>query len=580
MSPKERMVALARKQRGYHHGIIDNVTPGSRYLYRLDGSKEYPDPASQYQPNGVHGPSEVVNPHFPWEDASWPGLSLEKYIIYELHVGTYTKEGTFEAIVPHLDRLNDLGVTTLELMPVVQFPGNRNWGYDGTYPFAAQNTYGGPEGLKILVNACHQKGLAIVLDVVYNHLGPEGNYISHFGPYFTKRYQTPWGAALNFDGPNSDEVRQFFIQNAVYWLTEFHMDALRLDALHAIMDMSSFPFLEELANEFHKQASRCKRQAFLIAESAANDVRMVKPSESGGYGLDSQWNDDFHHSLHVLLTGEQNGYYQDFGQLQHLTKAFREGFVYSGQYSPYRQKRHGRSSQDIPAHRLVVFTQNHDQVGNRMIGDRLSQLVSFEALKLAASAVLLSPFIPLIFMGEEYGEKNPFPYFVSHSAPDLIEAVRKGRHDEFATFNWQGELPDPQDETTYYSAKLNHHLYNEGQHRILHTFYRELIQLRKRIPAITHLSKDDMDVQEIKQAKIITCRRWYHDSEVVILFCFNNDQVSTTISLPEGHWRKQLDSAEIKWQGPGSIIPEELNPTGTTPLTLCPWAAILFLKET
>ena len=316
-------------------------------------------------------------------------------MLYELHVGTFTAQGTFDAIVPHLDELKDLGITSIELMPVAQFPGDRNWGYDGVYPFAVQNSYGGPEGLKRLVNACHQRGLAVTLDLVYNHLGPEGNYLQDFGPYFTDRYRTPWGSAINFDGPESDEVRRFFIENALYWVTEFRVDALRLDAVHGIFDFSALHFLQELAAAVHEQAEQLNRRIYVIAESDLNDVRIVRSPELGGYGLDAQWNDDFHHALHTLLTGERTGYYEDFGRIQDLAKAFAEGFVYSGAYSPARRRRHGNSSKDLAAPRFVVFAQNHDQVGNR---HRLSALVSFEWLKLAAAVVLLSPFIPLLFI--------------------------------------------------------------------------------------------------------------------------------------------------------------------------------------
>jgi len=580
VSPEELIVPLVRGAQGYHQGIIEGVEPGCLYFYRLDSENERPDPASRFQPRGVHGPSQVIDSHFSWQDQNWAGLPLEEYIVYELHVGAFTEEGTFDAIIPYLDELKDLGITALELMPVAQFPGNRNWGYDGVYPFAVQDSYGGPEGLKRLVNACHQKRLAVVLDVVYNHLGPEGNYVADFGPYFTDRYKTLWGAALNFDGPYSDEVRRFFIENAIYWLTEFHIDALRLDALHAILDISSYPFLEELALVFHEQAAQMKRQAYLIGESAANDARIVRSRNLGGYGLDAQWNDDFHHSLHVLLTGEQPGYYQDFGQLQHLAKAFEEGFVYSGQYSCYRQRRHGISSKDIPAHRLVTFAQNHDQIGNRFNSERLNQLVPFEALKLAAGIVLLSPFIPLLFMGEEYGETAPFPYFISHSDPDLIEAVRKGRQDEFAAFHWQGKSPDPQDEATYSRAKLNHNLRCNGQHRVLLEFHKQLVRLRKETPALAYLSKDNTDIRAIEKHKLLLLHRWKGDNEVIVLFSLNNNQTAITLPVPAGRWQKWLDSAEERWQGKGSIVPERLSSKGEAAITLGPWSFALFIKET
>jgi maltooligosyltrehalose trehalohydrolase len=580
VSPKELIAPLVRDVQGYHQAIVQGVEPSCLYFYRLDSKKERPDPASRFQPRGVHGPSQVVDSHFPWEDQNWPGLPLEEYIVYELHVGAFTREGSFDAIIPYLDELKDLGITAVELMPVGQFPGNRNWGYDGAYPFAVQDSYGGPEGLKRLVNTCHQKGLAVVLDVVYNHLGPEGNYIADFGSYFTDRYKTPWGAGLNFDGPYSDEVRRFFIENAVYWLTEFHIDALRLDALHAILDISSYPFLEELSVAFHKQMEQLKRKAYLIGESAANNARLIRPRELGGYGLDAQWNDDFHHSLHVLLTSEQNGYYQDYGQLQDLVKAFQEGFVYSGQYSHYRQRRHGVSSRDIPAHQFVVFGQNHDQVGNRADSERLSKLVSFEALKLAAGAILLSPFVPLVFMGEEYGETAPFPYFVSHSEPALIEAVRRGRREEFDTFEWQSELYNPQDETTFLAAKINHKLREEGQHQKLLELYKELIRLRKATPALACLSKDRMEVLGYEKERIIFIRRWDENNEAIVAFNFSDRQTSVVLPFPSGLWHRRLDSAEERWQGKGSIAPEQLSSKGETTVTLSPWAFGLFIKET
>ena len=580
VSPEERTVPLARDEQGYHQAIIEGIEPGCNYFYCLDSEKEHPDPASRYQPQGVHGPSQVVDSPFPWEDKNWAGLPLEKYIIYELHVGTFTEQGTFDGIIPYLDELQDLGITAVELMPVAQFPGNRNWGYDGVYPFAVQDFYGGPEALKCLVNACHRKGLAVVLDVVYNHFGPEGNYMADFGPYFTDRYQTPWGAALNFDGPHSDEVRRFFIENAVYWLTEFHIDALRLDALHAILDISSYPFLEELSAEFHEQAAKLKRKAYLIAESSANDTRLLKPPELGGYGMDAQWNDDFHHSLHVLLTGEQSGYYQDFGQLQHLVRAFQEGFVYSGQYSGYRQRKHGVSSKEIPAYRFVVFSQNHDHVGNRANSERLSQLVPFEALKLAAGLVLLSPFIPLLFMGEEYGETAPFPYFVSHSEPGLIEAIRSGRREEFAAFRWQGELPNPQDETTFSLARLNHDLRHGGQHRILVGFYKKLIQLRKETPALACLNKETQQVTGLADKRLLYLHRWSGGGQTIMAFNISGDPISSTLPIPAGKWHKKLDSAEELWAGGGSTMPQQLSTKEKITVTLSPWAFILFIKET
>jgi maltooligosyltrehalose trehalohydrolase len=578
LSPRERILPLCREGRGYHHAVLQGVEPGTLYVYRLNGNIERPDPASRSQPHGVLGPSQVVDPRFPWGDRHWFGLPLEDYIIYELHVGTFSPEGTFDAIVPHLDALRELGITAVELMPVAQFPGNRNWGYDGVYPFAVQASYGGPDGLRRLVSACHQRGLAVVLDVVYNHLGPEGNYLAEFGPHLTERYRTPWGAAMNFDGPHSDEVRRFFVENALFLITEFHIDALRLDALHAILDLSAHPFLKELATAVHGEAERLGRRVYLIAESSLNDSKLVRPQELGGYGLDAQWNDDFHHALHALLTGERTGYYQDFGRVAHLVKAFREGYVYSGQYSQFRRRRHGNSSQSLAAHQFVVCSQNHDQVGNRAFGERLSQLVSFEALKLAAGVVLLSPFIPLLFMGEEYGEPAPFPYFVSHSDPGLIEAVRRGRREEFAAFGWPGEPLDPQDEATFLQAKLDHTRRQAGHHRVLAEFYRELIRLRRARPALRRLSKDHLEVEGSEGEQVLSVRRWSDDDETWAVFHFGDGERSIGLPIPAGRWRKALDSADERWGGKGSPLPDELDSSENVTLMVGPRAMVLFTR--
>jgi maltooligosyltrehalose trehalohydrolase len=577
LAPREGLVPMARRARGYYEAVVEGVEPGALYRYRLDGVLERPDPASHCQPEDVHGPSQVVAAHFDWDDGAWCGLPLQEYILYELHVGTFTAEGTFAAIIPHLSELKTLGITAIELMPIAQFPGRRNWGYDGVYPYAVQHSYGGPEGLKRLVQACHRHGLAVVLDVVYNHLGPDGNYLGDYGPYFTDRYKTPWGAALNFDGPYSDEVRRFFIDNALFWVTEFHIDTLRIDAVHAIVDRSAQPFLEDLGLALHARAERLNRRIYATAESALNDTRIIRPRELGGVALDAQWNDDFHHALRVLLTGDRSGYYQDFGELEQLAKAFREGFVYAGEYSGYRWRRHGNSSHSVPAQQFVVFAQNHDQVGNRMFGERLGQLVSVEALKLAASAVLLSPFVPLLFMGEEYGETAPFQYFISHFDPQLVEAVRRGRREEFAAFAWQGEPPDPQDAATFQRAKLNRRLRHEGHHRALFEFYQELIRLRKALPALAHLSKAQMRVLGFEREKILCAHRWCGTQDVWVILHFGRSQTSFRLPLPVGQWQKQLDSAEARWCGPGSLVSPEVESNGEVSLTLSPESCLLFV---
>jgi maltooligosyltrehalose trehalohydrolase len=576
LSPGERVVLLERDDLGYHHGVVDGVKAGARYLYRLDGGKELPDPASRFQPQGVHGPSMVIDPDaFSWMDLEWRGIPLSSYILYELHVGTYTPEGTFDAILPRLDSLAELGVTALELMPVSQFPGRRNWGYDGVYPFAVQESYGGPEGLKRLVDACHRRGLAVVLDVVYNHLGPEGNHFSDFGPYFNDRYRTPWGPAVNFDGPHSDEVRRYFQENALRWLREFRVDALRLDAIHGIMDFSASPFLAQLAEAVGDLRKEEGRMIYLIPESDLNDSRIVTPRNAGGYGLDAQWNDDFHHAIHALLTGERDGYYGDFGGIGHLARAFTDRFVYSGQYSTYRKRRHGNPARHLPAERFVVFAQNHDQVGNRMRGDRLSRLVSFESLKLAAGVVLLSPFLPLLFMGEEYGEVAPFLYFVHHDDEGLIEAVRKGRKEEFAAFGWVGEPPDPQDEGTFLRSRPDHALRGTGGHAVLLELHRELIRIRKTDPVLRRTDREGMEVVPFEKERALFILRRDGSARTAAVFHFGDVPAYLPLPLPGEGWEKVLDSADVRWGGPGGEAPERQDPRAESVLAVRPRSFIL-----
>ncbi len=576
LSPEDRIAPLQKDNRGYFHGVVPDVRPGALYFYRLDGDKERPDPASKFQPQGVHKPSQVVDSRFPWEDDHWSGLSLYNYVVYELHVGTFTPEGTFEAVIPHLDELKDLGITAIELMPVAQFPGSRNWGYDGVHPFAVQNTYGGPAGLKKLVNACHRRGLAVVLDVVYNHFGPEGNYLLDYGYYVTERYRTPWGDAVNFDGSYSDEVRRFFIENALYWITECHIDSLRLDALHAILDHSAQTFLKDLAEAVHEQAEKLNRRVYLMAESDLNDVRLINPPELGGFDLDAHWLEDFHHALHTLLTREDAGYYEDFGAIGHLAKAFREGFIYSGQYSRFRRRRHGSSTRHIAAHRFIAFAQNHDQIGNRMLGERLSQLVSLEGVKLAAGVLILSPFIPLLFMGEEYAEKAPFLYFISFLDEDLVASVQRGRKEEFEAFQAAGELYDPQSEATFQRSTLNHGLKTQEPHRTVWEFHRELLRLRRELPALAHLSKEHQEVLIFERAKVLWVERWYEREAVLGIFHFGSEPLDATMPLFEGQWQKVVDSADSIWRGPGSRVPDTLESTGEVGLTFTPQSFVVF----
>ena len=578
LPPLDRIVPLSRDERGYHTATVTGVPVGAKYFYSLDGKVERPDPASRHQPEGVHGPSEVCSRAFAWTDEAWRGIPLQDYVLYELHVGAFTQEGTFDAIIPRLHELRSLGITAVELMPVAQFPGERNWGYDGSYHYAVQNSYGGPEALKRLVDACHSAGMAAVLDVVYNHFGPEGNYAGEFGPYFTGRYHTPWGRAVNFDGPGSDEVRQFFLENARYWLQECHVDALRLDALHAILDTSASPFLAELSAEVQQACATTGRRMYLIGESDLNDPRLIREPERGGLGLDAQWSDDFHHALHVLFTGEHTGYYADFGSVQQLATAWHEGYVYTGQYSVYRQRRHGAPAADLPPCRFVVCSQNHDQVGNRAEGDRLSTCVSFEDLKLAAACVILSPHVPLLFMGEEYGEEAPFPYFVHHSDPALIEAVRKGRREEFEVFHWEGEIPDPQDEGTFLSAKLDWESRNKGRRRALLSWYAELLRLRRDEPLLTQLESVEEHTWSLESPRIMLVHR--AATQGAVLLAFNFGDAPYDMAAPSnGRWVKRFDSAERAWLGPGSEIPHMPNPDAPPALRLSPRSAVLLSTQ-
>jgi len=574
-SPGPRQIPMTALDKGYFHCTTSPASPDVRYFYLLDGKKKRPDPASKYQPEGVHGPSEVRGNSFEWTDWDWAGLPLTDAVFYELHVGTFTPEGTLDAIVPRLPSLKSLGVTMLELMPLAQFPGERNWGYDGVFPYAVQNFYGGPDALKRLVNACHSVGIGVALDVVYNHLGPEGNYLSDFAPYFTDRYETPWGDAVNFDGPESDEVRRFFLENALYWASEFHVDALRVDAVHAIVDLSAKRFLEELTERVAELSLRLGRKVHIIAENDRNDARALWPVEAGGFGFDSQWNDDFHHAVHALVTGERAGYYQDFGTICDLAKACRAGFVYSGQYSKFRRCRHGSSSAETPCHQFVVFGQNHDQVGNRAQGDRLSQTACFEAQKLIAGLVLLSPFIPLLFMGEEYGETSPFQYFVSHEDSDLLEKVRQGRRAEFERFSWQTEIPDPASPDTFARSKLHWDLRERGHHRTLLSYYTELLRMRKTLPALANPSKDRNKVK-VLEPEALAIERWNGKHRAVLFFNFSKDATSIRHSLLPGTWEKHFDSSDERWEGPSSLAPASLDAGTEAALDLRGYSFVLF----
>ena len=482
---------MRREERGYFTIEKDQVQSGQRYAYRLNGGPERPGPASRWQPDGVSRPSAVLClDEFHWTDAGWSGIPREGLVFYELHVGTFTPEGTFDAVIPRLPALRELGVTAIEIMPVAQFSGARNWGYDGVHPYAPQQSYGGPLGLQRLVDACHQHGLAAFLDVVYNHFGPEGSYLSEFGPYFTERYRTPWGAAVNYDDRGSDEVRAFVCNNARMWIRDYHFDGLRLDAIHAIYDVGARHILEDIKDAAESASKGRGYAAHIVAESDLNDVRILLSPERGGYGLDAQWSDDFHHAVHACVTGERQGYYVDYGQPEQLAKSLTDTFVLDGGYSRSRDRCHGGGNAGLPGDRFVVCIQNHDQVGNRAVGDRLGTLLSPPAQRLAASLLLLAPYVPLLFMGEEYSEPNPFQFFCSFSDPTLIDNVRTGRRREFEAFHRDGEdVPDPQAESTFTAARLSWSWESDPHRSGLRRLYQDLLRARREWPALRDYSQ-------------------------------------------------------------------------------------------
>jgi malto-oligosyltrehalose trehalohydrolase len=484
---------------------------GTDYGFYLDGDGPLPDPRSRWQPDGVHGRSRVYDQdRFEWTDRHWRGRPLAGGVLYELHLGTFTPEGTFDAAIERLGHLVELGVDTVELMPVAAFPGRHGWGYDGVHLWAVHDPYGGPDGLKRFVDACHGRGLAVVLDVVYNHLGPSGNYLSRYGPYFTEAHQTPWGAAVNFDQPGSDEVRAFVIGNALMWLRDHHLDGLRLDAVHAINDHRAVHVLEELATEVGALKARLGRELFLIAESDLNDPRLVTSREAGGFGLDGQWSDDFHHALHSALTGERHGYYGDFGSMAALAKVLTRVFFHDDTWSSFRGRRHGRPVDLLrtPAYRFVGFLQNHDQIGNRAVGDRLSASLAPDRLKIGAALLLTSPYSPMLFMGEEWGAATPWCYFTDHLEPELARAVTEGRRREFARHDWGAvpggegsradEVPDPQAVDTFRRSVLDWTEPDKPHHRELLEWYKALIALRRARAELTdpRLTKVQVDVDE------------------------------------------------------------------------------------
>jgi len=579
-SPRQTVCSMDPDAYGIFTAFVEDLEAGTQYYYEFEHDRRRPDPVSRFQPHGVHGASQVVDRDaFVWTDRNWRGRALEDFIIYELHIATFTPEGTFEGVIGRLPYLRDLGITALEVMPVATFPGSRNWGYDGVHLYAPHAAYGGPSGLKRLVDACHREGLAVVLDVVYNHLGPEGNYLGEYGPYFTDRYRTPWGAAINFDGPQSDGVRQFFIDNALYWLTEYHVDALRLDAIHEIFDFGACHILREMAEAFQRQARLLGREAWLIAESDLNDPRVINSPTIGGHGLDAQWNDDFHHSLHTLLADARNGYFADFGRVEDLPKALSEGFVYDGRRSVYRQRRHGASSASNPGRQFVVFNQNHDQIANADAGKRLSSLLTPEQQKLAAVILICAPNLPMLFMGEEFGASAPFNYFTSFTDPELARAVSEGRRREYGPFFVDRAFPDPQEPETFVGSQIDWTETTLAPHRELLALYRALLSFRKANPCLSNCRKDLSAVVFSEEERWMVIQRRDSSGQIALVLC-NLSSETRSVPVPHGAlgMRLALFTGEPRFGGtPATLSPPAMLDSSSPGVDLAQFSAALYL---
>lgn len=549
--PREGIHPLSDKGGGLWLAMIEGVRPGDRYFLRCDGVDQ-PDPCSRSQPEGVHGASEVVDlAALPFKTTGFVPPALRDLVIYELHIATFTAEGTFDSAIGELRSLRELGFTAIEVMPIGQFPGERNWGYDGVYWSAPQSTYGGPAGFARLVDAAHAAGLAVILDCIYNHFGPEGNYLGRLGPYFTNRYKTPWGAALNYDGPDSRWVREMALQNAVSWVEDYRIDGLRLDAVQTITDHSPVHLLRELAERFEEASRRLGRPLLAIAESDQNDVRLVQSRQEGGYGLSGLWSDDFHHALHAVLTGERYTYYRDYGTLEHLARALRQGFVYEGEWSQVRDAPLGTLGRREPVERFVVAAQNHDQIGNRPRGDRLTALVDPRAERVAQTLLVVGPGTPLFFMGQEYGERAPFFFFTSHGDKRLGEAVFKGRQEEFAALEWEGQTPDPQDPGTLERSRIDRARREQPGHRETLRLTHDLLQWRARLPALRDSSRASVSVDVDERHRLLCMRRGQPGEEILLLCSFSPEPEVWEGYVPEGRWELILDAQDSAYGGAG-----------------------------
>lgn len=546
---------MERTKRGWWSVELD-VPWGTDYGFLIDNdTTPYPDPRGLLLPNGVHGLSRLYDQKaYEWNDLNWQGPPLTGGVVYEMHIGTFTKEGTFDSAIERLPYLADLGVTHLEIMPIGEFPGEFGWGYDGVALFAVTENYGGPDGLKRFVDACHKHNLAVVLDVVYNHFGPVGNYANKFGPYLTGNHRTPWGDAVNFEEGGSDVVRRFFCDNALMWMRDYHIDGLRLDAVHEYMDRSAIHFMEQLSSEVDILSSTLDRRLILIAESDLNDPKIVTPREAGGYGMDAQWSDDFHHSLFTILHKNQAGmgYYDDFGSMEDLAKSLKEVFVYDGIYSSYRHRKHGRPVARLSAHHFLGFIQNHDQIGNRAVGDRIEHIIGMPRAKVAAAIVLLAPFIPMLFQGEEYAADTPFQYFAHHDDPEMARAVSDGRKKDFAAFGWDpDEVPDPERRETFERSKLDWDEIHVGKHAEMLDWTKRLIHFRRCSPSL-----NDGDLAHIR-VKFSEEKRWLLMTRGDVRLVCNLGTELHRCPVPEDHRLVMQSSEEVRIDGKDVVVPPD-----------------------
>jgi maltooligosyltrehalose trehalohydrolase len=547
--------AMEKAGGGYWTFTLDGLDPKTEYMYALDGRVVRPDPASNFQPSGVFGPSSIIDHEsFRWTDGNWLGLEIKDLVFYELHVGTFTPKGTFRAVLERIKELGDFGINSIELMPITQFSGKRNWGYDGVFPFSVHNDYGEPDDLKSLINECHKNGIGVFIDLVYNHLGPEGNYLNDFGPYFPSTQIGYWGPTINLDGDLSEGVRNYFYENALFWFNNYHIDGVRLDAVLSMKDNRPTHFLQELNNAVDGLCESTGKKLYLIAESGYNVPSVLMPVDEGGLGFDGQWLDDFQHAVFGLLTGEKEGYYRDYGKIEDLLETLNEGYLYIGQENDYKRRGSDESYRWIPASKFIVFSQNHDQVGNRLLGDRLTSIGGLEAAKLAAGLVILSPYVPLLFMGEEYAETAPFLFFTDYSSKDLAASIIDGRKKEFATFHWSEAVPNPQSLETFMNSKLNWQQRYQGIGQKILSYYRALIEMRNSHQIFK--SQENRQIKNIlNEGNIIFMLKKHEVTEAGIIANCSSKPVTYTFPFGDGIYTKILDSADSSWNGPGPLLP-------------------------